>query len=78
LSAQAKLEVIGAMHPDSEVSQLGEAVITGGTNLLALLHWAITEGGPQPEEWWNEANALRDQALADARGLVRAVLDQPA
>lgn len=78
LSAQAKLEVIGAMHPDSDVSQLSEAVITGGTNLLTRLHWAITEGGPQPEEWWNEVNGLRDQALADARSLVQAVLEQPA
>lgn len=78
LSAQGKLEVIGAMHPDSEVSHLCEAVITGGTNLLTRLHRAITEDGPQPEEWWYEVNGLRDQALADARGLVQVVLERPA
>jgi hypothetical protein len=30
LSAQAGLEVLGAMHPDSDVSRLSESVITGG------------------------------------------------
>jgi hypothetical protein len=77
-SAQGGLEVLGATHPDSEVSRLSESVIAGGTDLLTRLHIAITDGEARSDEWWAGANELRDQAMADARSLVRAVLDQPA
>jgi hypothetical protein len=77
LTAQAGLEVLGAMHPDSEVSRLCESVIDSGTKLLGRLHFAITEGGAQSEAWWDEVNELRENAMTDARSLVRAVLQQP-
>lgn len=78
LSAQAGLEVLGATHPDTEVSGLCEQIIASGTDLLGRLHLAITEGEVQSEAWWEAVNELRAGAMANARGLVRAVLDQPA
>jgi hypothetical protein len=78
LSAQAGLEVLGAMHPDSDVSRLSESVITRGTDLLGRLHLAITQGQAQSDAWWKEVEELRNTAMADARSLVRAVLAQPA
>jgi hypothetical protein len=78
LSAQAGLEVLGATHPDSEVSRLSDSVIVSSTDLLTRLHVAINQGQAQPEGWWAEVNELRDRAMTDARSLVRAVLDQPA
>lgn len=77
LTAQGKLDVLGAMHPDSEVSALCEQVVTRGTTLLGRLHFAITGSEVQTDAWWNEVEGLRDQALANARRLVTAVLEQP-
>jgi hypothetical protein len=78
LTAQGGLEVLGAMHPDSEVSRLCESVIEGGTKLLGRLHFAITEREAQSEAWWDGVVELRENAMTDARSLVRAVLRQPA
>jgi hypothetical protein len=66
------------MHPDSEVSRLCESVIEGGTKLLGRLHFAITEREAQSEAWWDGVVELRENAMTDARSLVRAVLRQPA
>jgi hypothetical protein len=78
LSAQADLEVLGATHSDSEVSRRSESVITGSTELLTRLHIAITDREARSEDWWEKSNELRDRAMAEARSLVRAVVDQPA
>lgn len=48
LSARASLELLAAMHPDSQVSQLCESVIDGGTSLLGRLQVAIIDGEAQP------------------------------
>lgn len=78
LSAQGGLEILAATHPGTQVAELCEAVITGGTTLLARLHFAINEGDAKSERWWEGVVALREQAMADARSLIRAVLSQPA
>lgn len=78
LDAQGGLEVLGAMHPDSEAGRLCDSIIVDSTDLLTRLHLAITDGQAQTEQWWAEVTQLRDSALADAKGLVRAVLEQPA
>ena len=78
LAAAGVLEVLGATHPDSDVAELSESVISKGTDLLARLHIAIQAGGAQEQAWWDAVNSLRDEAMAEARQLVRAVLDQPA
>lgn len=78
LSAQAGLEVLGAMHPESDVSEGCESVIASGTDLLGRLQLAIIDGQAQPTEWWEAVVELHERALAEARALVRAVFDQPA
>lgn len=78
LTATGGLEVLGATHPGTEVDELCESVITKGTALLTRLHWAIEDGDAQEGDWWRETKSFRDDALGDARNLVRAVLDQPA
>lgn len=80
LAATGGLEVLGATHPDTEVADLCDAIITRGTDLLNRLHLTIIvqPGEPRSEAWWEEVNGFHEQAIADGRRLVRAVLAQPA
>lgn len=78
LHAAGGLEVLGSTYPHTRIANLCESVITTGSDLLNRLHHAITEGEAQSAEWWSEVNGLLDQAVSDARQLVRAVLEQPA
>jgi len=77
LAAQGGLEVLGATHPESDVSRLCESVVKDSTDILNRLHSAIIERRDQSDEWWENVKDLRDRAMSDARDLVRAVLEQP-
>lgn len=79
LSASGGLEVLSATHPDTEVAELCESVITAGNSLLNRLQHTILfyPDEPRSEAWWAEAHGLHERATTDARQLVRAVLKQP-
>lgn len=80
LAVSGGLELLGATHPDTDVADLCESVILKGGSLLNRLHLTIIldPGEPRSEAWWDEVNGFHEQAIADARRLVRAVLAQPA
>jgi hypothetical protein len=79
LSASGELEVLGATHPGSQVDERCQSVITKGTQLLNGIHTAvILDDGPLPDREWNRLKGLYADAIADARQLVKDVLNQPA
>lgn len=78
LAAAGGIEVLGATHPGTNVATLCDSIITDGTKLLGLMHWAISNGEAQSERWWAEIKALHEGAMQASRNLVLEVLDQPA
>ena len=78
VSAQGGLEILAAAHPGSEVADLCEVVIEGGTDLLKKLTVAVVDGETQRPEWWTAVESLWTETIGKAQQLVRAVLDQPA
>jgi hypothetical protein len=72
LVAADRLEVLGALHPDSRIAELVETVADRG-NLVSIRLDEVAHGARVDDMWQKVIPAVHAEALESARELVRLV-----
>jgi hypothetical protein len=71
LAAVGRLELLAALHPDSETEDLAESVIKKGGLVLIRLRERVGESGDVSDTWLEVVPDHYRAAVKDARSLVR-------